>query len=313
MPEQFPVIKSEGFAKPMLPARKDPKAGRTEISPSRPPISPITPSATLAKLASAPAPIHPPLSPQFDGVQELSSQNPPPKDAAARQQEGETHDQHSADADPNRGISTIPAPQPVEFDEEENTDVAAVRAALAILHHQKQKSERDIKTLQTLKRSLRQDPARFTEELVAGRLREERMPDDPLHATFPRNVYEEADEDDMDHEVSAESRHDTSSYPKIPSKQNVVRCPPVNWNKYHIVGKPLDLMHEEQRKRPSEGQPSSGPILQAGNPFHTPSSAASGPPAPLHHIYKPYDPFSDSVQSGSQRDGVQTRRSTKMP
>ncbi len=41
----------------------------------------------------------------------------------------------------------------------------------------------------------------------------------------------------------------------IPSAQNVVRMPPVNWAKYHIVGESLDKLHEEQRARPSQGQP----------------------------------------------------------
>ncbi|KAK5130670.1 hypothetical protein LTR08_001831 [Meristemomyces frigidus] len=41
-----------------------------------------------------------------------------------------------------------------------------------------------------------------------------------------------------------------AEFPRIPGPQNVVRMPHINWEKYHIVGEPLDRMHEQQRRWP---------------------------------------------------------------
>ena len=35
---------------------------------------------------------------------------------------------------------------------------------------------------------------------------------------------------------------------EIPGSQNVVRCPLVEWAKYHVLAEPLGRLHEEQRK-----------------------------------------------------------------
>lgn len=62
-------------------------------------------------------------------------------------------------------------------------------------------------------------------------------------------------------------------FPKFPAPQNVIRMPPINWAKYHIIGEPLERMHEEQVKRPTAGEPSSGPIT--GN--YTTATDSGGP------------------------------------
>lgn len=298
------------FVKPNMPPRKDSKTGCPEALPSRPPVSPITPSASLARLAAAPATVHPPLPSQLDGSQDEASfgrLNKNPRSATSRDEShvaqlSSSQSQHTQSQPPKP--HSMPPPQPVPFEEDDNTDVVALRATLAILHHQKQTSERDIKTLQQLKRSLREDPTTFTEELVSGKMREDRRPEDPLYATFATDDrHDDTSMSDDEPTVPA----DTSQYPKIPTKQNVVRCPPINWSKYHIVGEPLEKMHEEQLKRPTQGEPSHGAISTTGNPYFTPASAAPAL-APEHHVYKPYDPFTDSL---ADRDGVQTRRSSK--
>jgi len=63
-----------------------------------------------------------------------------------------------------------------------------------------------------------------------------------------------------------------------------VRTPPVNWAKYHIVGPPLDRMHEEQRRNPTLGE------LRRDEAER----------APDHVVAAPYRPFVDKIE-GSGR------------
>ncbi|RYC54702.1 hypothetical protein CHU98_g11504 [Xylaria longipes] len=42
---------------------------------------------------------------------------------------------------------------------------------------------------------------------------------------------------------------------QIPKPQNVVRCPPINWSQYAVVGESLDKLHNEQVRRPAQGTP----------------------------------------------------------
>ncbi|KAI8632091.1 hypothetical protein F5Y19DRAFT_493003 [Xylariaceae sp. FL1651] len=41
----------------------------------------------------------------------------------------------------------------------------------------------------------------------------------------------------------------------IPKPQNIVRCPPINWSQYAVVGESLDRLHNEQVMRPAQGTP----------------------------------------------------------
>lgn len=72
----------------------------------------------------------------------------------------------------------------------------------------------------------------------------------------------------------------------IPGPQNVVRCPPVNWAKYHIVGDPLEKLHDEQRRRPTPGQPH-----MDEEPINTTE----------HVIAAPYSPWTDRLPESSMR------------
>ena len=84
------------------------------------------------------------------------------------------------------------------------------------------------------------------------------------------------------------------AFGEIPSGQNVVRMPPVNWAKYHIVGGSLDKLHEEQRSRPVAGQP-----LRDGD-------VKPRPRAPEHVVASPYDPWRDRLDGkdkGRTRSG----------
>lgn len=45
------------------------------------------------------------------------------------------------------------------------------------------------------------------------------------------------------------------SFGPIPTPQNVVRTPRINWAKYHIMSKPLENMHKSESQNPTEGTP----------------------------------------------------------
>ena len=80
-------------------------------------------------------------------------------------------------------------------------------------------------------------------------------------------------------------RNQSRKLGKIPKPQNIVRMPAINWAKYHIVGEPLDKMHEEQRLRPTLGEPR-----------HDTPSAASTSRSPEHTLAAPYRPFVDKIE-----------------
>lgn len=121
------------------------------------------------------------------------------------------------------------------------------------------------------------DPEAFARDLSAGRLRTEDR----------GAVIQFTDDDDMDTDEDDENENDqketkskdpnSSPFGRIPAPQNVVRMPPINWSKYHVVGESLDRMHEEQLRRPSPGD------------------LRRGEPAPEHVLASPYRPLVDRL------------------
>lgn len=79
-----------------------------------------------------------------------------------------------------------------------------------------------------------------------------------------------------------------SKFENPPAPQNVVRCPPINWAKYHIVGEPLEKLHDQQRMRPSPGQ------IQRDEEREMAKEC---------FVAKPFDPWSDRLGD----PGVRTR------
>ncbi|KAF2806769.1 uncharacterized protein BDZ99DRAFT_465565 [Mytilinidion resinicola] len=234
-----------------------------ESSPRRPPVSPLTPVATLAQLATVPA--------DADGEERVL----PPQPATFMKQ-----------------------PAPVPISESENPDVIAMRSAISLLQLQREKSKRDLVTLEKLKTAAVAEPEAFVRELRAGRLQSANPASNILAPTL-------ADPDTGGMSNGTGGRHETrkdsadtlppelkSKFAPVPAPQNIFRTPPVNWAKYHIVGESLDKLHEEQRQRPSSGEPSRDQR------------------APLHVIAAPYSPFTDRV---GEIHPMQTRRGSKKP
>ncbi|KAF2146453.1 uncharacterized protein K452DRAFT_213857, partial [Aplosporella prunicola CBS 121167] len=213
-------------------------------SPPRPPVSPITPVASIAQLA--------PTDPADRVV-------PPP------------------------AVDMIPPPASVPISESTNTDAIALRSAIALLQIQREKSKKDLQSLEKIKHAAVAEPEAFVEELKAGRLRPKHPKGDLLGPTLASSLdslAKHADDDDQDDDSDADESSATSpasgapppKFGPVPEPQNIFRCPPINWAKYHVVGESLDKLHAEQRQRPSPGLPGR---------------------APVHVLAAPYSPFTD--------------------
>ncbi|KAH7372328.1 hypothetical protein BKA66DRAFT_390413, partial [Pyrenochaeta sp. MPI-SDFR-AT-0127] len=219
-------------------------------SPDRPPVSPITPTASVAQLAS----VH---------HTEPRPRPAPPPTATFR-----------------------PQPASVAISESENPDAIALRSAISLLQLQREKSKRDLKALEELKAAAVSDPQAFARSLHEQRAQAAQSYKDILTPTLS-GLVDSPRTDDANtkaEQSGAEARKDSadvdaksaaSKIPAIPQPQNIVRCPPVNWAKYHIVGEPLDKMHEEQKKWPGAAEP---------------PRAKSGMRAPSHAVTAPYSP-----------------------
>lgn len=260
-----------------------------EGTPEQPPYSPVTP--VLAHLAPIPggATIVPP--PAIDDTiaartmaatkpnktSNFAKRNEPVNPQAVMpppQQPPQTQQQQQPSYPPPNPIR--PEPSPVPISESDNPDVIALRSAISLLQFQKQKALNDIKTLDELKRAAAADPEGFSRELIANNL-----------SSRHDNQFIDTDidmEDDDNNEDKPEDEAEEGTKPKfakIPKPQNVVRMPPINWAKYHIVGEPLDKMHEEQRNRPFAGVPRQD----------------SNQRAPEHFVAAPYRPLTDRIES----------------
>jgi hypothetical protein len=161
-----------------------------------------------------------------------------------------------------------PPPQPIS--DSDNPDVLALRATASILQIQRQQTLRDMKTLERQKLAAVADPEAFIAIVAAGKIKT--ASDQDMIGTSVQDA------------TDGQGQHptpgfDITAFGAIPAPQNVVRCPPINWEKYHIVGEPLDKLHKEQRLRPTTGEP-----------------AESGK-APDHIIAAPYRPFVDQLPS----------------
>lgn len=191
-------------------------------------------------------------------------------------------------------FATEPPPPPVPVSESDNPDVIALRSAISILQLQKQQSLRDIHALDRMKRAAAADPERFARELAAGDLSAGERGFLDFNADEPEEE-EEAEQEEGENEHEDDSMQEDSrqgdgkqdpfsNLGKIPTPQNIVRMPPINWAKYQLVGEPLDKMHAEQLRRPS-----------AGEPQHD--------RAPEHVLASPYRPLVDKLETPGKGRG----------
>ncbi|KAK4128394.1 hypothetical protein N657DRAFT_638863 [Parathielavia appendiculata] len=92
----------------------------------------------------------------------------------------------------------------------------------------------------------------------------------------------------------------------LPKPQSIVRCPPINWAQYGVVGESLDKLHSEQLAAPIPGTPM---ILGPGGTYDPSATGAAGggggrgggaqvgeQPRRLVGIAAPYNPLRDKVE-----------------
>nr|OQO08710.1 hypothetical protein B0A51_16893 [Rachicladosporium sp. CCFEE 5018] len=279
-------------------------------SPVAPAFSPITPKAQPVLPVgfthdAPPLPSIPP-APYTDTTMTDHSTN---WNAGIKQEEQTSAAQGINTASPIPPTQHIPQPAPLPFSSADSTDAIALRAALSALQFQKQKARQDLTTLETLKQQALANPGKFRDELVAGRLKEER----PSFGTLQDILDAPLDASDGEEEVvlgasrdapmtrnevpdsqpgsfTTASRPNSSSaaaavfFPAIPGPQNVVRTPPINWEKYNIVGEGLDSLHEQQRRWPGS----------------QPGQREKGRE---HVVAAPYSPFADTLEGRTGHAG----------
>lgn len=182
------------------------------------PATPAPPTSTTTPRSASPPP--PPISPITPTLG--PADKPPPADLPPRQT--------FAHAQPNQVGVPPPQPRPILLDE--NPDALALRSAIAVLQMQKRRAEGDIVALQRAKEGALGDPEGFARDLGEGRIR-------------------------SGGDAGAEGSGDGEGRPwgELPARQDVVRCPPVNWARYAVVGESLDKLHAEQRESPDLGVP----------------------------------------------------------
>lgn len=137
--------------------------------------------------------------------------------------------------------------------------------------------------LDRMKRAAASDPERFARELAAGGLSAGEKGFLNLNVDEEEEEEEGGENDDGMQENGGQDPF--ANLGKIPTPQNIVRMPPINWAKYQIVGEPLDKMHAEQLRRPSAGEP-----LQDR--------------APEHVLASPYRPLVDKLETPGKVRGV---------
>jgi len=230
-------------------------------SPPRPPVSPITPTPTPAHLAPTRTGSGTYYAPDF------ASGRPYLAHAAG------------AGADANLGATAAPRPEPLDFNA--NPDVLALQSTISILQLQRQKALADMGRLRQARDAALADPEAFVADLTADRIGT--LPDVP-YATAAAGESDDDDDDsddddrrgdgngdgngdvDMGQAGAAGDRGATGGKPKarkpprkawhnLPQPQAVVRMPPVNFDKYGVVGESLDKLHAEQLRRPPQGAP----------------------------------------------------------
>ncbi|KAI4105368.1 MAG: hypothetical protein LQ339_003432 [Xanthoria mediterranea] len=165
------------------------------------------------------------------------------------------------------------------FSESDNPDAIALRSAISVLQIQRQQALRDLAALEKQKKLAAADPKAFAMDLMTGEVKE--VATGPLSSQtgfpLPSNDVQKENGEQVESDSQAHKKTKHLAFGDIPGSQDVVRCPPIEWAKYHVLGQPLDTLHEEQRKRPLDGQRSED--AQIGGAEHV--------------IAAPYDPFSD--------------------
>lgn len=179
----------------------------------------------------------------------------------------------------------IEEPEALPVSLEENADAIALRATISLLQMQRERSLKDIRNLDKMKQLALDHPKEFVDDLQAGNLRKPGSDSILLHEVDESDEADSVDQLLDSHRGPRLTKHSKFGY--LPDAQNVARCPPIEWSKYHIVGEPLDQIHEMQKQHP-------GASL---------TDLTRGAPLPNSEIAAPYRPFKDTLTADKAPSG----------
>ena len=174
--------------------------------------------------------------------------------------------------------------RPMEpFSESDNPDAIAIRSAISILQIQRRQAIEDVKTLEEQKTLAAAAPEKFVQAITDGAIQ-----------TQSKSLLD-ASTEQSEVPMQNGTRDFSRSFGNIPGPQNVVRCPAINWAKYHIVGEGLDRLHEQQKLRPEPGEPE-----------RDDESEPEPEKPPKAVVAAPYSPWTDKLPKSSivTRSGV---------
>lgn len=274
-----------------------------------------TQGASPSRQAEPTAPVPEPLSPQFRPIHSTTPIPPPTIPTFHRQTF--THKQHPPQV---QSIPQPPPPEPVDFNE--NVDVIALESAILLLQRQKQNAEDDIRQLQRIKQEATRKPAEFVQDLASGKVGQGPQAVAPPSGGGDDDDDEDEDEDDED-ESSDDEMEDRGggeasssglgpspmkvsgkgkaaaappqpSWANLPTPQDVVRMPAINWSKYAVVGESLDKLHREQLAKPTLGTPAT--VAADGKAYEFKGGPNPEDGKKSVGIAAPYDPLHDKIK-----------------
>ncbi|KAF7960038.1 hypothetical protein EAE96_001638 [Botrytis aclada] len=278
---------------PSPPSYTHKSSNSRSASPERPPVSPITPTLSAARLASNSNVITnvnlgvaakngtAGLESQSSGYAQrshvggkniaimnntIAAQNnspqpmPMPVHPAMQAQAHALRETYTHTQQAPQVSMPQPKPPPQTIDLSQNPDALAVKSAISILQLQMRNAKRDMVTLQRIKERAMKDPEGFIGSLKEGEQRE-REENARKRGRMDVDTESSSDEDEDKDEESKEGQQingaqaENPKWETLPTPQNIVRCPPVNWAKYGIMGESLDRLHADQIREPSQGMP----------------------------------------------------------
>ncbi|KAI4236850.1 MAG: hypothetical protein L6R40_006039 [Gallowayella cf. fulva] len=189
----------------------------------------------------------------------------------------------------NDAAPTLEVPPLQPFSESDNPDAIALRSAIAILQLQRQQTLRDLVSLERQKKLAVASPEGFAKAVATGEIKTRSTGPLGFPTGFAPPQSQSADDGNEEQQASGTQTRDNavhSAFEDIPAPQSIVRCPPVNWAKYHVLGQPLDDLHEEQRRRPVDGH---------GKQNDAPARGEE------HVIAAPYNPFKDRLEPSTKQ------------
>ncbi|TQV95708.1 Major facilitator superfamily transporter [Cordyceps javanica] len=240
--QREPRVATTPFKMPALTIPTDKNAPATAAT--------AAPATTATTTTSQPRAASPPNGPPMSPITPpLHATRLPGDGSTASSRQPLTHTTQQTPAT----LPLAPGPEPIDFDA--NPDTIALKSAIAVLQLQRQRATADIRALSSAKEAAVDDPEAFVQDLVAGRVNQ------PAAGIRGATTSDDGDGDgDQEQEqeqedTPAQQRQQTKQWATLPRPQDVVRCPPINWSQYAVVGDSLDKLHAEQVARPTQGTP----------------------------------------------------------